>query len=746
MSIRARTYAIRYFPGVAEWVTIVPLMNVMSAVAIDHAGAHLLPGSPAPLGATWTGDGVNFAVHSSGATGVELCIYDERGARELMRLAFTERTDDVWHGFLPAPHGVPGLVYGLRAHGPYDPGHGLRYNGNKLLIDPYARSLVGPFAWDPALLDHDSLQSQAATSDSGPYNYKARVIDGAFDWGDDRPPAVPWRDTVIYELHVKGYTKLHPRVAERERGTYLGLAHPAVIEYLRHLGITAVELMPVQAFVSEKFLVDKGLVNYWGYNPVAWFAPAPQYAVEDAVTEFKTMVKALHSAGIEVILDVVFNHTAEGGETGPTLSLRGLDNPAYYKLEQGALGYVNRTGCGNTIAVGHAVVRRMIIDCLRYWVEEMHVDGFRFDLAAVLGRDNGSFRTDAAFFKAIAAEPSLRYVKLIAEPWDIGPDGYQLGRFPPGWAEWNDLYRDSARGFWRGNPGIIGNFAERYAGSSDLFRASGRRPTASINYVSCHDGFTLYDSTAYEEKHNEANLEGNRDGHNHNLSWNCGAEGPSDDPAVIELRERQIRNLLATLLLSQGVPMLLAGDEFARTQRGNNNAYCQDNELSWVDWQLAEQRSWLTAFVRQLLTLRKQAQGLRRDTFLKGARQADREHKDVSWRHPLGHELTAADWHEPGARALGVLVGHAFSDPHGTPNGHLLFLCNASGDPVEFHLPAPKSGAVWQLLFDTARWRAGDPGKRLPAGDRCIVAAHSCMLLADGDAPRSVRSGFSLLF
>jgi len=719
----------------------------MNAIAIDYSQVSLQPGAPEPLGATWTGEGINFAVYSSGATRVELCLFDAAGERELARIALPERTEHVWHGFLPAPHGVPGVVYGYRVHGPYNPFHGLRYNPHKLLLDPYARSLAGRFIWDMALLGYSSDADEEApdTADSAPYVYKARVIDDAFDWGEDRPPAVPWRDTVIYELHVKGFTKLHPRVPEALRGTYLGLAHPEVIAYLKHLGITAVELMPVQAFVPEKFLVDKGLSNYWGYSPLAWFAPAPQYAVEDPVTEFKTMVKALHEAGIEVILDVVFNHTVEGNETGPTLSLRGLDNAAYYRLEPSNLRhYINRSGTGNTIAIAHAAVRKLVIDCMRYWVEEMHVDGFRFDLAAALGRDNGRFRTDAGFFKAVAAEQSLRYTKLIAEPWDIGPDGYQLGHFPAGWAEWNDLYRDSMRSFWRGNPGVIGSFAERFAGSSDLFRASGRRPTASINYVACHDGFTLYDTTAYENKHNEANLEDNNDGHNHNLSWNCGVEGPTDDPQVLELRERQIRNLFATLLLSQGVPMILGGDEFGRTQRGNNNAYCQDNEISWVDWTLASQRAWLTAFVRQLLTLRRQAPGLRRDTFLKGARQVDREHKDVSWRHPAGHELTAADWHDQEARAIGVLIGHAFSDPYGTPNGHLLFLCNASAGPVEFKLPEPKTGAVWQAVFDTARWRANDLGAQVHAGEQLVLAPHSCVLLADGDAPSSVRMGFTL--
>lgn len=726
-------------------------MNAIEIPAADYSGATLQSGSPEPLGATWTGEGVNFAVYSSGAVRVDLCLFDAAGERELARLPLPEHADNVWHGFLPLPFGTPGLIYGFRARGAYDPEYGLRYNENKLLLDPYAKSLAGKFTWDDALLGYapadpaaPDAEAKPSKIDSAPFNYKARVVDQTFDWSEDRPPAVPWRDTVIYELHVKGFTKLHPRVPEKLRGTYLGLAHPEVVGYLKQLGVTTVELLPIQAFVPEKFLVDKGLVNYWGYSSLAWFAPTPQYAIDDAVGEFKQMVQAMHDAGIEVILDVVFNHTVEGNELGPTLSLRGLDNAAYYKLESTNLAnYVNRTGTGNTVAIGHAAVRNLVVECMRYWVEELHVDGFRFDLAAVLGRDNGRFRTDGGFFKAVAAEPSLRYVKLIAEPWDVGPDGYQLSHFPSAWAEWNDLYRDTMRGFWRGNPGILGNFAERFAGSSDLFRAAGRRPTSSVNYVACHDGFTLYDATAYEEKHNEANLEGNRDGHNHNLSWNCGAEGPTTDAPVVELRERQVRNMLATLVLSQGVPMLQAGDEFGRTQRGNNNAYCQDNEISWVNWDLASRRSWLTTFVRQLLTLRRLAPGLRRDTFLKGARQVDREHKDVSWRHPLGHELMAADWHDGNARAIGVLIGHAFTDPHGNPNGHLLFLCNASDEQLNFVLPAPTTGVVWQIVFDTARWRANDLHDRIAAGENCLLAAHSCVLLADGDAPSSVRSGFS---
>ncbi len=613
----------------------------------------LQPGEPAPLGATWTQAGVNFAVHCDGANQVELCLFDAAGEREIARGVLPELHNGVAYGFLPAPVGVPGLSYGYRASGSYDPTHGLRFNPHKLLIDPHARALAGRFEWHDALFGFsgDEAHDQLNTLDSAPYVYKSRVVDPSFDWTGDHAPATPWRDSVVYELHVKGYTQLHPDVPEALRGKYLGLAQPAVIAHLKRLGITAVELMPVQAFASERGLLARGLHNYWGYNPVAYFAPASEYAVSDPVIEFKRMVKALHAAGIEVILDVVFNHTVEGNQLGPTLSLKGLNNAGYYRLDpQQPRLYQDRSGCGNTIAIRHEPTLQLVIDCLRYWVEEMRVDGFRFDLAPVLGRDDGRFRTDANFFKAVAAESSLRYVKLIAEPWDVGPDGYQLSRFPAGWSEWNDLYRDTMRGFWRGNPGDLGRFAERFAGSSDLFRASGRRPTASINYVACHDGFTLYDAVAYNDKHNAANGENDLDGHNYNLSWNCGAEGATADVQVNDLRQRQMRNLLATLLLSQGVPMLQAGDEFARTQQGNNNAYCQDNAISWIDWTRATDYAPLTDFVCALIALRRRSQGLRRDTFLKGARQADREHKDVSWRHASGGELTAADWHDPDAR------------------------------------------------------------------------------------------------
>ncbi|HTE41967.1 MAG TPA: glycogen debranching protein GlgX [Steroidobacteraceae bacterium] len=701
----------------------------------------MIAGEPAPLGATWTGAGVNFAVHCAGATHVELCVFDADG-REVGRTQLPSTTDNIAHGFLPAPRGAPGMLYGYRAYGAYDPMQGLRFNPHKLLIDPYARALSGTLQWHDSLFGFvgDEGADRLNTEDSAPYAFKSRVVDPSFDWAGDHAPATPWRDTVIYELHVKGFTQLHPEVPAELRGKYLGLAHPAVIDHLKRLGITAVELLPVQAFVSERAHLERGLSNYWGYNTVALCAPAQEYAVTDAVLEFKTMVKALHAAGIEVILDVVFNHTAEGNQLGPTLSLKGLDNAGYYRLDpHHPRHYQDRSGCGNTLAIGHPATLQLVVDCLRYWVEEMRVDGFRFDLAPVLGRDEGRFRPDGNFFKAIAAESRLRYVKMIAEPWDVGPDGYQLSRFPTGWSEWNDLYRDTMRGFWRGNPGDLGRFAERFAGSSDLFRATGRRPTASINFVSCHDGFTLYDAVAFNDKHNEANGENNRDGHNHNLSWNCGIEGATDDAGVVDVRERQQRNFLSTLLLSQGVPMLQAGDEFGRTQGGNNNAYCQDNMLSWVNWRFTRDQTALIDFTCALLALRRRSPGLRRETFLKGARQADREHKDVSWRHPNGYELTAADWHDPDARAIGVLVGHVFTDAQGTANGHLFYICNASDAPIAFVLPRALRDVQWQLVLDTALWRPQDHAQRQVSGDRYELAPHSAALLADGYAPASLH-------
>jgi isoamylase len=630
-------------------------------------------GLPRPLGAAWGARGVNFAVFSSNATRVEVCLYDATSGAETARFDLPGRTGDVWHGLVSPRRAGPGSHYAFRVHGPNEPQAGQRFDATVPLIDPYARELTTRLP------------------------LRSRVIDPAFDWDADRPPTVPWRDTVIYELHVKGFTRQHPAVPEKWRGTYLGLSVAPVIEHLKSIGVTAVELLPCQAFLSEQFLLDRKLSNYWGYNPVAWFSPANEYAVENAVVEFKTMVKALHAAGIEVILDMVFNHTAEGNETGPLLSLRGIDNSVYYRLNPGNLSfYENLTGCGNTVNCEHPRVRSLIIDCLKYWVEEMHVDGFRFDLATVLARDANGFNAHAAFFKALRTEASLAYVKLIAEPWDVGLGGYQLGHFPAGWSEWNDRYRDSMRAFWRGDSGKIGEFAERFAGSSDIFRHNARKPTAGVNFVTAHDGMTLNDLVSYNGRHNEANLENNGDGHGNDLSWNCGIEGPTDDPAVADLRKRQMRNFLATLFLSQGVPMLQAGDEIARTQRGNNNAYCQDNEISWVDWRLRALNRDVLDFTRHLARLRRLHAEFRRETFLKGATSRAGV-KDVTWLNARGTEMSQSEWQDANLRALGIWYGERTGSTE-----HLLLLVNAAELEQSFMLPQAPAGGPWICLFDTA--------------------------------------------
>ncbi len=631
------------------------------------------PGLPRPLGATWTKRGVNFALFSSHATRVELCLFDADSGAEVVRCDLPARSGDIWHGLMSPRRAAPGTHYAFFVHGPMEPDQGHRFDPAVGLIDPYSRAL------------------------SAQLPLRSRVSDSVFEWGEDRPPAHPWRDTFIYELHVKGFTQLHPAVPAEWRGKYLGLTVAPVIEHLKSIGVTAVELLPCQSFTSEQFLRERKLGNYWGYNSVAWFAPANDYALRDAVTEFKQMVKALHAAGIEVILDVVFNHTAEGNEEGPLLSLRGIDNSVYYRLiPQDQRFYENISGCGNTVNCEHPQVRALIIDCLKYWVEDMHVDGFRFDLATVLGREGNGFNEHSGFFKSLRAEPSLAYVKLIAEPWDVGLGGYQLGRFPPGWAEWNDRYRDTMRSFWRRDAGKIGEFAERFAGSSDLFRHNGRKPTASINFPTSHDGFTLYDLVSYNERHNEANLDGNTDGHSDNLSWNCGAEGPTGDAQVNKLRQRQIRNFLATLFFSQGVPMLQAGDEFARTQRGNNNAYCQDNEISWIDWRLRGANRELLRFVRLLAQLRRRHIEFRRETFLKGA--ASRASvKDVIWLNAGGSEITADEWHDPNLRAMAVWFGKQHN-----LQGRLLLLVNGGDVAQTFALPAAPAGEPWICQFDTA--------------------------------------------
>lgn len=630
-------------------------------------------GAPRPLGATWSKRGVNFALLSSNATRVEVCLYDASSGAEIARHDLPGRTGDVWHGLISPRHGTPGTLYAFCVHGPDDPQNGQRFDATVPLIDPYARSV----------------------SARGPL--RGRVIDPKFHWDGDRPPTVPWRETVIYELHVKGFTYLHPAVPEKWRGTYLGLSVPPVIEHLKSLGVTAVELLPCQAYVSEQFLLDRNLRNYWGYNPVAWFAPANEYAVDDAVLEFKTMVRALHACGIEVILDVVFNHTAEGNETGPLLSLRGIDNSVYYRLDPADLRcYENLTGTGNTVNCEHPRVRALIIDCLKYWVEEMHIDGFRFDLATVLARDANGFNAHADFFKALRGEPALAYVKLIAEPWDLGLGGYQLGHFPAGWSEWNDRYRDTMRAFWRGDGGKLGEFAERFAGSSDVFRHNGRKPTAGVNFITAHDGMTLNDLVSYNHRHNEANLEKNDDGFSNDLSWNCGAEGPTDDPVIGKLRKRQMRNFLASLFLSQGVPMLQAGDEFGRTQLGNNNAYCQDSAISWVDWRLRAANHDLLEFARLLAQLRRLHPEFRRETFLKGA--ASRKGvKDVTWLNVRGAEMTQSEWRDANQRTLGIWFG-----VHPGAVDRLLLLVNAAESEQSFTLPAAPADAPWICLFDTA--------------------------------------------
>ncbi len=630
-------------------------------------------GLPWPLGATWARDGVNFAIFSSHATRIEVAIFNPKSGAERARHDLPARTGDVWHGLLSDRRSGRGRHYAFYVHGPNQPEQGHRFDPHVALIDPYAREL------------------------SVTLPLRSRIVDSSFSWGGDRPPAIPWRDTVIYELHTKGFTQLHRGVPEAWRGKFLGLTAAPVIHHLKSIGVTTVELLPCQSYVSEPFLSQRGLKNYWGYNSVAWFSPANEFAVADPVVEFKTMVKALHAAGLEVILDMVFNHTAEGNEGGPVMSLKGIDNSVYYRLLADQRHYDNVTGCGNTVNCAHPQVRTLIIDCLKYWVQEMHVDGFRFDLATVLARDGEGFNQHAVFFRALQAEPALRHVKLIAEPWDVGWGGYQLGRFPPGWSEWNDRYRDTVRSFWRCDGGKIGEMAERFAGSSDIFRHNGRKPSASINFVTAHDGFTLCDLVSYNERHNEANLEGNADGMSNNLSWNCGVEGPADDIDIGALRKRQMRNFLATLFLSQGVPMLQAGDEFGRTQRGNNNAYCQDNEISWIDWRLRSANQDLVEFVRLLAKIRRQHAELRRETFLKGAASRTGV-KDVSWLHIRGGEMTQNDWQDANVRTLGVLFGNRNNAAH-----RLLFLLNASDDDQEFSVPPVPPDSPWDCRFDTAR-------------------------------------------
>ncbi|PKQ43270.1 glycogen debranching enzyme GlgX [Pseudomonas sp. YY-1] len=669
--------------------------------------SRVTEGTPFPLGASWDGLGVNFALFSAHATRVELCLFDERGETEIERIELPEYTDEIWHGYLPDAR--PGQVYGYRVYGPYEPEAGHRFNPNKLLIDPYAKQLVGKLQWSEALFGYTIGDPAGDLSfderDSAPFVPKCKVIDPAFTWGEQPSLRTPWDRTVIYETHLRGISMRHPAVPEPQRGTCAGLTNPELLRHIRELGVSSVELLPVHAFVNDQHLLEKGMNNYWGYNSIGFFAPHPAYLSSGRISEFKEMVAHLHKAGLELILDVVYNHTAEGNERGPTLSMRGIDNASYYRLlPDERRYYINDSGTGNTLDLSHPCVLQMVTDSLRYWATEMRVDGFRFDLATILGRYADGFNERHSFLVACRQDPVLSKVKLIAEPWDCGPGGYQVGGFAPGWAEWNDKFRDNVRAYWKGDRGELGELARRLTASGDLYNQRGRRPFASVNFITAHDGFTLRDVVSYDHKHNEANDENNQDGTDRNLSWNHGSEGATDDPSIRSLRVQQMRNLLATLLFAQGTPMLLAGDEFGRTQHGNNNAYCQDNELSWVDWSLDDEGRELLAFCQHLIALRRSYPILRRQRFLVGHYNEERDVKDVTWLAPDGSEMTEEHWHDEEARCMGMLM-----DGRAQPSGvkrsgadaTLLLLLNAGHQPCEFQLPEVHGGRHWLCLVDT---------------------------------------------
>ena len=686
------------------------------------------------MGASWDGKGTNFSVFSAHATKVEVCLFDADGDKEQDRITLPEYTDQIWHGYLPDI--APGTVYGLRVHGPYEPKNGHRFNPNKLLLDPYACAHVGQLKWNAAIFGYEMESGDDTTfdeRDSAPFMPKCSVVDPAFDWAGSRGRGLAkWNDTIIYELHVKGFTKLNSKVPEKLRGTYAGLGTKPVVDYIKSLGVTSVELLPIHTFVDDNNLLLKGLSNYWGYNSIGFFAPDPRYAFSktDSLREFKEMVAQLHNGGLEVILDVVYNHTAEGNELGPTLSFKGIDNASYYRLVAGdSQHYINDTGTGNTLNLSHPRVLQMVIDSLRYWVQLANVDGFRFDLGTILAREPNGFDNQSGFLKACCQDPVLNTVKLIAEPWDCGPGGYQVGGFPPGWAEWNDKFRDTVRDFWRGEA-PASEMTSRLCASGDVFNFQGRRPWASVNFVTAHDGFTLNDVVSYNDRHNEANGEDNKDGSSNNRSWNCGAEGPTEDPEVFKLRERQIRNMFATLLLSQGTPMILAGDEFGRTQGGNNNAYCQDNEISWINWDIKDKGKCLLSFAKKVIGFRRQYRILRRDRFLNGEYLEDLGVKDVTWINANGKEMEDEHWGDSGMRCFGMLL-----DGRAQPSGirqlgkevTLLMILNVHSDLVNFTLPECVGGNEWTLLIDT-----NEPCKELPGrmktGDEYGVTARSLLL------------------
>lgn len=695
----------------------------------------IYPGNPYPLGATWDKKGVNFALYAENATGVELCLFDaEKGKKEIHRIKFTERSHEIWHIYIPDLK--PGQLYGFRVSGPYEPQNGHRFNPNKLLIDPYAKAVAGVITWDDSLfgyeLNHEERDLSFSETDSAPFVPKSVVIDESFDWGNDQSPKVAYHHTIIYEAHAKGLTKQLDGIPDNIRGTYAGIAHPKTIGYLKSLGITALELMPVHYFVSDRHLIEKGLDNYWGYNSIGFFAPDSRYSSTgvrgEQVQEFKEMVKALHAAGIEVILDVVYNHTAEGNELGPTLSFKGIDNASYYRLMDDKRYYNDYTGTGNTLNANLPSVLRLIMDSLRYWVVQMHVDGFRFDLASTLARELHEVDRLGSFFDIIHQDPIISQVKLIAEPWDIGEDGYQVGNFPPGWGEWNGKYRDCVRDYWRGADSMLAEFALRFTGSPDLYAGDNRKPSASINFITAHDGFTLNDLVSYNEKHNDANGEDNKDGESHNRSWNCGAEGETDDAAIRALRKKQIRNFLATMFLSQGIPMLVAGDEFGRTQHGNNNAYCQDNETSWLDWKNNDPE--LLAFTQQVIGLRKAHPVFCRRKWFQGMAVTGRGLEDIAWFLPEGSEMTDDHWQHSFAKSMGVYLNGkgihtVHADGSAVIDDSFYMIFNAHHEPLDFKLPPAKYGKQWTIVLNTAteanNGQTFDPETNVTAEGRSLM-------------------------
>jgi glycogen operon protein len=705
---------------------------------IEPRTTPIREGLPHPRGATWDGKGTNFALFSAHATKVEVCIFDENGEQELERIELPEYTNQIWHGYLPDVR--PGTVYGYRVHGPYEPDAGHRFNPNKLLLDPYAVAHRGELKWDPAIFGYQMESGDDTTfdeRDSAPFMPKCVVVDPNFDWHGQSvltEVRVPFDDTIIYELHVKGFTKLFPGMPENLRGTYAGLGEEAVVKYIKQLGVTSIELLPVHFFINDSHLLEKGLTNYWGYNSIGFFAPDTRYAADrrHPLREFKEMVARFHEAGIEVFMDVVYNHTAEGNERGPTLSFKGIDNATYYRLlPDNPRYYINDTGTGNTLNLSHARVIQMVTDSLRFWAEQTRVDGFRFDLGTILAREPNGFDNQSGFLKACSQDPCLSRIKLIAEPWDLGPGGYQVGAFPPGWGEWNDKFRDTTRKFWTGNA-PAGALTESLCAWPHIFNHQGRRPWASINFVTAHDGFTLNDLFTYNEKHNEANGEDNKDGNSDNSSWNCGVEGPTDDPEINALRQRQIRNVLATLLLAQGTPMVLAGDEFARTQNGNNNAYCQDNEISWVNWELLEKNEQLVTFARRLIRMRHKYPILRRNLFLTGQYNEELGVKDLTWINANGSEMEQEHWGDTNMRCFGMLLDGRAQVTGIRQRGKqatLLIVINDYHDLVEFTLPDCPGGDTWSLLIDTNITDNSEKGS-FKVGDSYGVTARSLLVLA----------------